>query len=538
MTKADPPCTPFAQTLPKASIARPFATHSAGVQSVPMETTTAWPAALPESTPHVQTYRHPRRLLAGGFAAGLIANAWFVDAPLGIGFFLFALGWVIALRALGGRESWQRAGAVRWLLLPMLACAGFVAVRDAPTLVALNVLAVGALACLSVQLFSGERAIASLGLRGYFAATVAGAARGVFAGPVLVSDSVDVEGIGSGLRSYGIPVFRAAAFAVPVLLVFGGLLISADEVFKTLLASRWDSLTDGDWVGVVSTVGVVSGVALVCSGLWAIALRRRDRTATAPVRSAERRVHRGAFEAFAVVGSLIVLFGGFGAIQAACLFGQVALPAELTWAEYAREGFFQLLIVAGLTIALLTILSRVVRLPAKLTGPFAAACTALVGLTLVILASAVKRITLYEEAYGFTELRVYSHVFAFALGAMLLWRAVTLWRWTQSFATGAVVALLGFVLSLDVLNPDAFIATRNLERHAQSGDIDRNYLSQLSADAAPVLAPWAAKSGQPELFEQQLSRNPRLSAGGFPSANLSRLRALELAPQPSALTPL
>ena len=478
------------------------------------------------------TYRHPRRFLAAGLAAGLIANAWFVDAPLGIGFLVFVLGWVLSLRALGGRESWQRAGAARWFLLPMLICAAFVWVRDASSLTALNVTTVAALACLSVQLFSGERAISSLGLRGYFGHTLAGAARGVFAGPVLVADSVDVEGLGSALRNYGKPALRAAAFVIPILVVFGSLLASADVVFSTLINDRWSSLTDGDWLGPVSSTGVVAGIALVTAGMWAVALRRRDFGSSAPVMNAERRVHRGAFEAFAVVGSLLVLFGSFGAIQAACLFGQAALPQDLTWAAYARQGFFQLLVVAGLTLALITVLGRMVSLPANLTAPFNLACTALVGLTLLILASAVKRITLYEEAYGFTELRVYSHVFAFALGAMLLWRAITLWRWTQTFATGAVVALLGFVLSLDVLNPDAFIATKNLEREAATGQIDLDYLSQLSADASPVLA---ASPATFFIWDRHAAAIFKRAQGGWASTNVSRLEALRLEPVRSPL---
>lgn len=491
------------------------------------------PDALPAEDAHRSAlrtppnYRHPRRLLAAGFAAGLLANAWFVDAPLGVGFFVFALGWVVALRALGGRESWQRAGHARLLLLPLLACAAFVAVRDAPTLVALNVLAVGALACLCVQLFAGERALWSLGVRGYLAMAITGAARGVVAGPVVVTEAVDLEGVGSAFRGYGGRVARATALAVPLLVLFGGLLASADEVFSAVVSSRLAALTGGGLASALSNAAVVAGVALISSGLWAVALRRRDRPGSALAQSAERRVHRGTFEAFAIIGSLLVLFAGFSAIQAAVLFGHVALPSELTWAEYARQGFFQLLIVACLTLVLITVLSRAISLPAHLARPFAAACSALVALTLLILASAVKRLTLYEEAYGFTELRVYSHVFSFSLGAMLLWRAVTLWRWHASFATGALVASLGFVLFLDVLNPDAFIATKNLARG--EAEIDFQYLGALSADASQVLSTWPPGAhGRQAVWGQHERSTAGRGSGGWASANFGRWRAARL----------
>lgn len=459
------------------------------------------------------TYRHPRRLLACGAAAGLAANAWFVDGPLGIGVFVFALGWVAALRFLGGKESWQRAGSVKWLLLPMLVCAAFVGVRSAPTLTALNLLAATWLGALCVQAFAGDRPLWGLGLRGYLGAGLEGLMRPLLAGPVVVSESVDRATVGGAFRQYGKPAMRATAVAMPILAVFAALLASADEVFATLISGRLDALVDGDLGDLVSGVCVVGGVTLAAAGSWAIALRRREAPTpdSGPVLNAERAQARGAFEAFAIVGSLILLFGGFGLIQAACLFGNVPLPASLTWAEYARQGFFQLLVVAGLTVGLLTVLSRAVRMPAHLTAPFSAACGLLVALTLLILASAVKRLTLYEEAYGFTELRVYSHVFAFALGAMLLWRAVTMWKLTQTFATGALVTMVGFVLALNVLNPDAFIAEKNLARHGETVGLDVDYLARLSTDAYPVL--------KDQKIDFQLPEK-----GGWASFNFSRDR--------------
>jgi hypothetical protein len=462
--------------------------------------------------PKLPTYRHPRRLVAAGLAAGALGNGWFVDAPLGVGFFVFALGWVIALRALGGLESWQRAGSTKLLLAPLLVFAGFVAIRDSPTLTMLNVLAVAALAALAVQSFTGEQRLTSLGVRGYIASTLGGLFRSAFAGPVVVADSVNVGTSVEVARTYARPVFRAALFAVPVLALFGALLISADAVFSRLITERLGALLDGDWASAITTIGVVGGIGVATTGLWATALRRRPAVVTAKEPASGARLQ--AVESFAIVGSLLVLFAGFSAIQAACLFGHVALPADMTWAEYARQGFFQLLAVAGLTLALLTGLSRLVFLPAAQQRFFQLACTALVGLTWLILASAVKRLTLYEEAYGFTELRVFSHVFAFALAGMLLWRAVTMWALRETFATGAMAGLIAFVLALDMLNPDAFIARKNLERFADSGVVDGDYLAGLSADADDVMR----AAGRPRTLSAR-------EGGGWASANLARWSA-------------
>ncbi len=216
--------------------------------------------------------------------------------------------------------------------------------------------------------------------------------------------------------------------------------------------------------------------------LLAAAKRRAQRETAWP--EPATREPRKVGESFGIVGSLLVLFAAFGVIQATCLFGQVALPAHLTWAEYARQGFFQLLIVAGLALALITALRNAAEFPAHLKAPFRAICTVLIALTLLILASAVKRISLYEDAYGFTRIRVYSEVFAWALAAMLAWRAVTVWSLPRTFATGVFACSIGFVIALNLINPDAYIAEQNLARQ----DVDQGYLLSLSADATPVIA--------------------------------------------------
>jgi hypothetical protein len=57
---------------------------------------------------------------------------------------------------------------------------------------------------------------------------------------------------------------------------------------------------------------------------------------------------------------------------------------------------------------------------------------------------------------------------------------------------------LGFSLSLNVINVDAFIVERNTQRLAQSGEIDVVYLLQLSNDAVPGLAE-LARQGTDEI---------------------------------------
>jgi len=188
-----------------------------------------------------------------------------------------------------------------------------------------------------------------------------------------------------------------------------------------------------------------------------------------------------------------VLFAGFVLVQLTVLFGghrHVLDTAELTYAQYARGGFWQLLVVTGLTLGVLAGAARW----APRTRPLDRVLLrvllgTLAGLTLVIVASALRRMALYEDAYGYTRLRVFVMGVELWLGllfVLVLVAGVRIdGRWLPRLALGTAVAGL---LALAVLNPDRFIAAQNVDRYARSGRIDFYYLGSLSADAVPELA--------------------------------------------------
>lgn len=163
--------------------------------------------------------------------------------------------------------------------------------------------------------------------------------------------------------------------------------------------------------------------------------------------------------------------------------------ADLTYAEYARRGFWQLLMVTLLTLA---VLAAAARWASRDTPADRAWFRGLLGglalLTLVIVASALYRMHVYEQAYGFTRLRVLVSAVELALGVVFAMVLVAVARLRGGWLPQAVVATgVVTLLGLAALNPDQFIADRNIDRYRHSGRIDTPYLSRLSADAVPAL---------------------------------------------------
>jgi hypothetical protein len=186
------------------------------------------------------------------------------------------------------------------------------------------------------------------------------------------------------------------------------------------------------------------------------------------------------------------VFAGFVGVQIGSLFGgqsHVLVTDGLTNAEYARQGFWQLLAVTALTLLVIAI---VIGKASRASVVDRAALRILLGLlctlSLVVVASALHRMSLYEQQYGYTTLRLFVTAVELWLGSVFLLVMATglkmSGRWLpRAVGAGAVLTVLG----LAVLNPDAYIARHNVERFETTGKIDTRYLSRLSSDAAPEL---------------------------------------------------
>lgn len=278
------------------------------------------------------------------------------------------------------------------------------------------------------------------------------------------------------------PIARGLLIATPVAVVIAVLLASADPVFASFLTLNLDFgqlLADAFFV--------LTG-SLVMAGLLRLA-------AAEPLERVDGPLWRlGATEGLVVLVVLDAIFAAFAlaqAITATGAAGDTLRAAGVSYADYARSGFFQLLWVAGITLVVLILFSRITALnqPSSQRAFVALAETAIV-LTLLIVAVASMRLSLYENAYGFTMLRLYSHLFAGWIAVVFLLLAADLggvFRSRRWFVGATAMTALGLLLVLNFANPEALVARFNVDRAATTGKLDPQYLSDLSSDAVPTL---------------------------------------------------
>lgn len=294
----------------------------------------------------------------------------------------------------------------------------------------------------------------------------------------------------SGLRRAG-PILRGLLLALPILWVLGALLAAADPIFANWLAElfswlRLERLSEYLW-----RITYIMALAYVLAGVYFYALHSSQDETLIGEDKPLVKAFLGFGEAATVLVSVELLFAAFVAIQLRYFFGGEAnvTAAGFTYAEYARRGFAELVIVAVLALLLFMLFSNISkRQAARAQKAFSGLGVALMLLVGVMLISAYQRLLLYESAYGFTRFRTFAHTFMIWLGLLLL--AVAFLEAIQrprAFALAGLLAALGFAASLSLLNVDAFITDANVARARQGYPLDVQHLGQLSEDAVPGL---------------------------------------------------
>ena len=304
------------------------------------------------------------------------------------------------------------------------------------------------------------------------------------------SEEYGQDGVKSGTRKI-FPVLRGLIFAIPVVAIFAGLLSSADLVFAQRMDNfieifRLENLPEYIFRGILILI-----IAYILLGVLLYAAQKSQDEKLVGEEKPLLAPFLGFTESSIILSSVLLLFAAFVTVQFQYFFGgQANINIEgYTYAEYARQGFGELVTVALFSLFLFLGLSSATR--REKTGQqktFSALGITLVLLVLIMLVSAFRRLILYETAYGFSRLRTYPHVFMIWLGALLVAVVILeILRKQRAFALAMTIAIVGFAATLNLLNVDGFIVRQNVMRSAGGAKLDMAYLASLSNDAIPAL---------------------------------------------------
>ena len=439
-----------------------------------------------------------RRVLRAGLALGLLAELTLDGSALGIGLpvvvgAILGVAWLVRRpgRALDPLDAWLPIGATILALL--------VAVRGDPFLAGIDAVLATVLVGASLAAMSGlavtrrsASVIAMMGAWGLEAVTV-GAARAIDR-----TKPTSEWRLGT-VPTWVVPIGRGLMVALPLGLIFIVLFASADAIFRDAVANLVGFRVDlGDLPGRALFTLVAAWLLAGMISIAATGLPDMERTSLGAAARTSALTLAGSIglpEALVILAVIDLIVGAFVGLQVAYLFGglDTLQAAGITYAQYARRGFFELVAAACLASTVVVVLEATVD---RRTRVYRAALVALIALTAVVLVSASLRLSLYQAAYGWTELRLYVLAAIATMGAglviMLGLVLADLSRWLgHAFAVLGLVALLG----LNLIAPASFVAARNIERvldpslvppDGHSG-LDAEYLAILPDDAVPVM---------------------------------------------------
>jgi len=423
-------------------------------------------------------------IAAAGAVGGIVGDSLLRAMPWGLNVALGTTALVGAGAWLVRRHRVKHGPDTAWLAITALLLGLAFLRRDAATLAAFDTIAlIGALALAAASL-QGELITTWYPfdlIRGVITAT----ASSIFGGFVLLLSDIQWRELPQDDRLRNVRrVVLGVAIAAPVLVVFAALFASADQVFSNVLTN----LFAFDAETVISHTFFIGFWAFLVAGYLRWSFLGQPLHAFTP----KPRTVSSVVPLATALGLLNALFLMFVVVQLRYFFGGAALVEQtsgLTYAEYARRGFFELMTASGLVLPILIGAEALVhRAAAPQVRVFRQLAGLLLGLLAVIMASALQRMRLYVSAFGLSTDRLYATAFMILLLGVFAWFAWTVLRGQrQRFVFGSLMQGLAVLAGLHLLNPDVFIVKTNLNRPAAERPFDAKYALTLGGDAVPAL---------------------------------------------------
>lgn len=461
------------------------------------------------------------RVLIDALLLGIVGDAVLRASSLGANMTVWSIAIVAAMFTLARRRHDTLPPDARWIAIPLIALSLMYVWRAEEALAAYNTLALlGTFALFAGAIARGPHT-SGVGnrVRDVVDTAVTMGTGAVFGMLPLVLSDVSLRDVA---RARGtarfIVALRSALIAIPLLLIFGGLFASADPVFARIVSN----LFRVDPEVVVSHLVVTGILAWLVGGfLRTTVLSTGQRRWSLPYPDGAL----GLTEVSVALGSLAFLFAAFVVIQLRYFLGGEALvraTAGMSYAEYARRGFFELVTVSALVLPVLLAAHTLLRRDTARAGrTYRVLAVTLLVLLAFIMYSALARMRLYQAAYGYSVDRLYATVFMLWLALVFVWFAATVLRGRESrFLPGVLVSAWGVLLTMNVADPAGSVTRWNLARADHGKEFDVWYASSLDADAAPALVSY-------------LVRQPLSPPAEWPAAAADSAEATSAAPTPA-----
>lgn len=422
-------------------------------------------------------------LLLYGLVIGIIFDIFFYNKTLGISYPIFIL-LILSITALLFYKTYSRLKNKAWIwTVPILILSATFAIYSNQILKILNFIIIPYLLVMMISLVSTTNRAGWSDIR-----FIADFVKRVFVPfryiHIPFITFFKMQDKSSKDKKRILPrVALGVLISIPILALIIWLLSSADIIFKDLFVNIPVSR-------IVKHFFLILAITVYAISFYWALLKAFDEKERPKYRKINWKRFLDTIVMITIISLLNVVFCVFSVIQFKYMFGgeSYILPSAYTYAEYARRGFFELVAVAVINFLIIFLAVSFLKKENKKSNiAIKILLSLLVGFTFVMLASAFYRMLVYEEAYGFTYLRIFVQAFMVLLFFLFIINIVFIWYERLPIIKAYFIATLAVYIILNFANLDVIIARNNIYRYNVTGQLDLEYLKDLSYDAIPEM---------------------------------------------------
>ena len=261
-------------------------------------------------------------------------------------------------------------------------------------------------------------------------------------------------------------VIKSLIIVIPVVIVVLLLLISADQIFGNLFHNFNKIFEDLSFSNILVRIFNFVILFFYLGGtLYFISKKYKDES-----KEIKESKVKDPLTINILLTTLNVIYIVFDIIQINSLLLH-RVSSGFNYADYARSGFFQLMIISVINIVII-LLSK--KSEEKTYTKIMSLITVL--LTLIIIISSFYRMFLYEQAYGYTVLRLGVYIILITEVILLIPTIIFIFKKDFNILRYYFIIALSVYSLVNCFSIDRIIAENNIRRYDRTGDIDVYYL--------------------------------------------------------------
>ncbi|WP_291651416.1 DUF4173 domain-containing protein [Clostridium sp.] len=274
-------------------------------------------------------------------------------------------------------------------------------------------------------------------------------------------------------------VLIGLVISIPLIIILAILLSGADEIFSYYLANIWRYLNIENIYDFILKAFIAIIIMFLVFGLY----YSLNCTEVRDIENSKVKKDFNSTTITTILISITILYLVFTKIQISYLYLNKSLPAGFNFADYARTGFFQLVALVIVNLSMITIMNfKTSANSIRIKNTLNTLYSIITVLTMNMGASAIYKMSLYINEFGYTRLRILVQAFTVFLCISLIILLMFIWRGKYLFKPTAIVGLTIY-LCLNYINIDNYIAKQNINIINTKHEMDDRYLTRLSLDA-------------------------------------------------------